>query len=139
VKVVRIIRNIMCKINEVMKKVKVWQIGYANRKDFNSQDIEKAICRPMGYVEIEDDEDCETIWHLLNWSCRNSAKPNNVFSPLTYCNSDIIIQTEGEDVFHVAMPIGWKLATSLEDAIAENKKKKSSNYWLFYDVPDTDN
>ena len=64
-----------------MKKVHVWQLGYAAFKDFalHNNNVE---CRQMGYVEVADEGSSQDlrdrVWELLNWSCWAEKKPDEV-------------------------------------------------------------
>lgn len=116
-----------------MRKVNVWKLGYTTFKDFilNNDNVE---CRPMGYVELEDDDDPEDTWHFLNWSCWTQTKPDKVKSSISYCNSEIIIQEEGSDEYHVCKPVGWEIAKNLEEAIKVSKAGRDFRYPLFPEV-----
>ena len=82
-----------------------------------------------GYVELDkfNEEEC---WHLLNWSCWSDEKPENVFSDLSCCNSDIIVHNPETNIYHLALPFGWKEFTSLE-SVKEwcIKQKSNGNMW----------
>ena len=122
-------------------KVNVWQMGYTTFKDYVMGDKEKAECRPMGYVLLDDDEDwAEETWNLLNWSCWNydengdyAIKPESVFSPLDHCNSDIIVQIDGTDVFMCADFAVWTMKHSLADAV-QSMKNGYNEFWPFEEV-----
>lgn len=111
-------------------KVNVWQVGYTTQRDYVLE--ENAQCRNMGYVEIPEMENWEEeVWNLLNWSCWTFDKPESVHSPLDHCNSDIVIQIEGTDVYKAAMFIGWKPCNSLNTAVDSVKKNE---LWPFSDM-----
>jgi len=120
-------------------KVNVWQVGYTTERDWI--DCVNPVCREMGYVIISDNtEDWEEkVWHLLNWSCWNfdekgiSHKPEEVHSPLRYCNSDVIFQIDGSGEYKCAKPVGFEDSFSLEDAIKKfmNGRRR---LWPFYDA-----
>jgi hypothetical protein len=116
----------------VMKKVKVWQVGYTTHKDWVWRNNANAECREMGYVMVEDDDKNwkETVWHLLNWSCWTDEKPENVFSPLTFCNSDIILKKENSSRYYSAAHCGWYVSTNLNASI-NNVKYGHHNLWPF--------
>ena len=118
-----------------MKKVHVWQLGFATQRDKVLHDKSKVECRQMGYVLIDDNEDdpAETVWNLLNWSCwSDNGKPDNVFSPLDHCNDDIIVNVEGTSIYACADFIGFTETTSLKDAIAHSLEHFDG--WCFHDV-----
>ena len=49
------------------KKVNIWQVGFVSVDDWKINDKRKAVCRPMGYVEVEDADNLEEdVWNLLN-------------------------------------------------------------------------
>lgn len=64
-----------------------------------------------GYIE-QQEFDAEECWNLLNWSCWTEEKPENVFSHLSVCNSDIILYNVESDTYHVCLPFGWKEFTN---------------------------
>jgi hypothetical protein len=119
-------------------KINIWQLGYTNLDDFNYSNKQNAVCRDAGFVMIDNLEDLweEEVWHLLNWSCwnyndeGNAVKPSSVHSYLDHCNSDIILNIDGTDIFKYALSVGFGEATSLEEAV--NKSKTGfCNYWPF--------
>lgn len=105
-------------------KVQVWQVGYATRKDWKER--VNPICRKMGYVVVPDYMELweEQVWNLLNWSCwnyddkGNVSKPREVHSPLSYCNSDIILKAENSNEYKYAKFVGFGETTSFEEAVA---------------------
>ena len=113
-------------------KVNVWQLGYNTYKDFKlNQNIQ---CREQGYVLIDSIDNWEEkVWDLLNWSCWAKNKPEEVHSPLTHCNSDIILQIEGTNLYKVSEFVGFTEHPSLETAI-KYAKQKPHEYWPFSDV-----
>lgn len=105
-------------------KVNVWQVGFIDMKAYMLREGDKAVCKERGYVMIENKEGWEEdVWNLLNWSCwnydknGNAVKPDDVYSTLDHCNSDIILQIDGTDQFKRAESVGWTSYTSLEGAI----------------------
>lgn len=118
-----------------MKKVRVWQVGYTTCKDWVLRNNANAECKEMGYVMVEDDDKYwrDTVWHLLNWSCWTRQKPENVFSPLTFCNSDIILKKENSSRYYSAAHCGWESSTNLNTSIC-NVKYGHHNIWPFADV-----
>lgn len=122
-------------------KVNIWQLGFTTFKDYLKHDNSKAQCRDMGFVIINEKKDLweEEVWNLLNWSCwnydenGNAVKPENVKSPLTHCNSDIIINIDGTNKYLYAKHVEWGEADTLEEAI--NKMKSDfCDFWPFRDV-----
>lgn len=120
-------------------KVNVWQMGYTNLEDFEKTNKGNAKCVNKGYVLLNSLDDYweETVWHLLNWSCWNydeekgeNVKPKSVHSPLTHCNSDIILNIEGTNTYKYAKSIGFGEANSLEEAIKQ-MFKCFCNFWPF--------
>ena len=122
-------------------KVNVWQVGFESVDDWKQHDNRKAKCRPMGYVEMEECEKWEDeVWHLLNWGCWNYddksekyVKPTEVHSPLTHCNSDVILQVEGTQVYRCAKSFGWGTHVTLKYAIRAIKNGHHS-IWPFSDA-----
>ena len=123
-------------------KVNVWQVGYTTQRDSVIGDPNLAECRPMGYVIVEDDEEDweDDAWHLLNWGCWNypkgggrAIKPEEVQSPLSFCNSDVILQREGTDLYYCADHCGWTKTSSLDRAVAIIRNGYHS-IWPFKDV-----
>ena len=121
-------------------KVNIWQVGFVSVDDWKTNDKRKAVCRPMGYVEVEDADNWEEdVWNLLNWSCWNydtngdAIKPECVHSPLTHCNSDVILQAEGTKVYRCAKSFGWGTHKTLKYAIRAIKTGYH-NLWPFSDV-----
>ena len=113
-------------------KVNVWQVGYATYRDFVLRDSRKAVCRLVGYVEIEPcDNWQEKVWDFLNWGCWTKHKPSNVHSYITHCNSDVILQVEGTDKYLRAKTVGWGRHKSLKCAVDAVKK---GFLWPFYNV-----
>jgi hypothetical protein len=120
-------------------KVNVWQVGYTTEKDWI--DRVNPVCREMGHVIIPDNtEDWEEeVWNLLNWSCWNydengiAHKPEEVHSPLRYCNSDVILQIDGSKEYKCAKSVGFEDSSSLEDAIKKFMNRKR-HLWPFYDA-----
>ena len=120
-------------------KVNVWQVGYTTEKDWI--DCANPVCREMGHVIIPDNtEDWEEeVWNLLNWSCWNydengiAHKPEEVHSPLGYCNSDVILQIDGSGEYKCAKSVGFEDSSSLEDAIKKFMNRKR-HLWPFYDA-----
>lgn len=106
-------------------KVNVWQVGYTTCKDWIIGDKRKGKNRYMGYVEVDEcDGWQDEAWHLLNWGCWAYdsekgcyVKPDEVHSPLTHCNSDVILQVEGTSVYKCAKHCGWGTHKTLEYAI----------------------
>lgn len=119
-----------------MKKVNIWQVGFESMRDYVLRNEEKLVCRPIGYVNMVrlDESWEESVWNLLNWSCWTRRKPKSVHSPLTHCNSDVILQVEGTDVFVCSCAVGWESARSLDGAFAKMKSGVHF-FWPFYDVP----
>ena len=116
-------------------KVNVWQVGFDNIKAYMLREGEKAICKERGYVVIYNLENWEeTVWDLLNWSCWTNMKPDNVFSSLDHCNSDVILQIDGTNDYRRAESVGWTTYNSLEDAINALKKTPYS-LWPLVEVP----
>ena len=105
-------------------KINVWKIGYTTFKDYLLGNKENTKYIDQGYVMIENTDDLweEDVWHLLNWSCwnyddsGNAIKPESVHSPLDHCNSDIIINIDGTNIYKYAKDVGFGDATSLDDA-----------------------
>ena len=123
-----------------MIKVNVWQVGYVSESDWRDGNKRKATCRNMGYVEIEESDGWEEdVWNLLNWSCwnygddGNAVKPENVHSPLSFCNSDVILQIEGTSVYRCAKHVGWGTHKTLEYAVRAIKSGHH-NLWPFHDA-----
>lgn len=115
-------------------RINVWQVGYNTTSDFVLQNKDKAECKKVGWVEPRHVNHWkDDVWDLLNWSCWTDEKPAGVHSPLTHCNSDIILQREGCKSFWAAKPFGWKKCESLDVAINEIKTV-SHSIWLFYDA-----
>lgn len=115
-------------------RINVWQVGYNTTSDFVLQNKDKAECKQVGWIEPRQVHRWkDDVWDLLNWSCWTDEKPANVHSPLTHCNSDIILQRKGCKSFWAAKPFGWKECKSLDEAINEIKKVFHS-IWLFYDA-----
>lgn len=120
-------------------KVNVWQLGYITFKDHLNWNKDKAQCRDMGFVVLDEKKDLweEDVWNLLNWSCWTEDKPDNVKSPLTHCNSDIIINIEGTNNYLYAKSVGWGEANSLEDAKKKMKEDIDCSFWPFSEVKRT--
>lgn len=121
-------------------KINIWHVGYASTDDWMAGDKRKAVCRNMGYVEIEKCDAWEDdVWEYLNWSCWNygkdgeAIKPDCVHSPLSFCNSDVILQIEGTEVYRCAKTCGWGTHKTLEYAIRAIKTGHH-NIWPFYDA-----
>lgn len=115
-------------------KVNVWQVGYTTQRDFVLH--ENAQCRNMGYVEVPEMEHWEDeVWHLLNWSCWTSDKPEGVHSPLDHCNSDVILQPEGSTRYMCAKSAGWRICNSLDSAVYSLQHNNSHYLWPFEDAP----
>lgn len=116
-------------------KVNVWQVGFDNIEAYMLGEGEKAICKERGYVVIDDLKNWEeTVWDLLNWSCWTNKKPDNVFSSLDHCNSDIVIQIEGSHEYKRAESMGWSHYATLEAAI-EALKKTPYSLWPLAETP----
>ena len=116
-------------------KVNVWQVGFMDMKAYMLREGEKALCKERGYVVIEDMKNWEEeVWNLLNWSCWTDKKPDNVFSSLDHCNSDIILQIDGTDQFKRAESMGWTHYATLEAAI-EALKKTPRSLWPLVEAP----
>jgi len=122
-------------------KINVWQVGYTTFKDFASSNRKNAKCVNKGYVLLDslDDYWDETVWHLLNWGCWNYdkekehyIKPESVQSPLDHCNSDIILNIDGTNVYKYAMSVGFGEESSLEKAI--KKITNECDFWPFPEV-----
>lgn len=122
-------------------KVNVWQMGYTTFKDFKNSNKENAECRDKGYVLLDNLDDLweETVWHLLNWGCWNYnekegkyIKPKSVKSPLTHCNSDVILNIEGTNIYKYAKSVGFGEATSLDEA----KTKMVEGFCKFWPFPE---
>lgn len=115
-------------------KVNVWQVGYTTERDYVLH--ENAQCRNMGYVEVPETENWEDeVWNLLNWSCWTSDKPEEVHSPLTHCNSDVILQSEGSTRYLCATHTGWQVCNTLGSAIYSLQHGGSHRLWPFNDAP----
>lgn len=116
-------------------KVNVWQMGYTTIRESVLGDRDKAVCRPMGHVFLEETYHWEEdVWHLLNWGCwSENGKPEGVHVPIDHCGSDVIIQKEGENTFWCASIAGWQCFYTLDEAI---KAMRVGFYtlWPFYDV-----
>jgi len=118
-----------------MSKINIWQVGYPSKESFEVGNPQNALCMYRGYVELNTIEEGwqETVWNLLNWSCWNydvngkAVKPENVHSPLAYCNDDIILQAEDLDKYFYAGFIGYDEANSLMEAI--NALKDGRPLW----------
>ena len=118
-----------------MSKIDIWQVGYPSEESWKVGNPQNAMLAYRGYVELDTLEEGwqEIVWHLLNWSCwnhddeGNAVKPENVHSPLTHCNDDIILQAEGSDKYFYAQFIGFKETNSLTEAI--NALKDGRTLW----------
>ena len=116
-------------------KVNVWQMGFTNMKAYMLGDSNGIACKERGYVLVENSEGWEEeVWNLLNWSCWTDKKPKDVHSPLEYCNSDVILQTDGTNEYKRAESVGWTDYTSLESAI-DALKKTPYSLWPLKEVP----
>ena len=119
-------------------KINVWQIGYTTFKDYLMDNKQKALLHPMGYVLLESEDDwAEKTWDLLNWSCWTETKPENVHSPLNHCNSDIIVNVDGTDIYMYAKSFGWGEEHSLFAAETAAKKESTCTFWPFQEVKRT--
>ena len=121
-------------------KVNVRQVGYTSESDWRDSNRRKAVCKNMGYVEVENANGWEEdVWNLLNWSCwnydsdGNATKPECVHSPLHFCNSDVILQIEGTDVYRCAKMCGWGTHKTLKYAVRAIKTG-FHNLWPFSDA-----
>jgi hypothetical protein len=125
-------------------KVNVWQMGYTTFKDYACSNKYNTKCVDKGYVFLDnlDNHWEETIWHLLNWGCwnidddGNAIKPESVQSPLDHCNSDVILNIDGTNIYKYAKSFGFGEATSLEEAI-KKMVDDFCNFWPFPDVKRT--
>ena len=116
-------------------KVNVWQVGFMDMVSNMLRQGDKAVCKERGYVLIEDKEDWEEeVWHLLNWSCWSYKKPEDVYSSLDHCNSDIILQIDGTNHYMRAEHVGWTEYPSLEGAI-DALKKTPDSLWPLIEAP----
>ena len=124
-------------------KINVWQVGYTTYKDYVCSNRQNAKCVDKGYVLINKlntgwEED---VWHLLNWSCwntddnGNAIKPESVKSPLDHCNSDVILNIDGTNIYKYAKGFGFGETTSLKEAIREITLE--CNFWPFPEVKRT--
>ena len=125
-------------------KISVWQVGYTTFKDYASSNRQNAKCVNKGYVLLNSLEDHyweDRVWHLLNWSCwnydesGNAIKPKSVQSPLDHCNSDVILNIEGTNIYKYAKGLGFGETTSLREAI--RKITLECDFWPFPDVKRT--
>lgn len=124
-------------------KINVWQVGYTTFKDYASSNRKNAKCINKGYVLIDNLDNYwdETVWHFLNWSCwniddnGNAIKPESVQSPLDHCNSDVILNIDGTNIYKYTKSFGFGEADSLRDAI--NKITLECNFWPFPNVKRT--
>ncbi len=124
-------------------KVNVWQVGYITFKDHACSNRKNAKCVDKGYVLLDslDDQWEETVWHLLNWGCwntddnGNAIKPESVKSPLDHCNSDVILNIEGTNIYKYALSVGFGEADSLKRAI--EKITNECDFWPFPEVKRT--
>jgi hypothetical protein len=122
-------------------KVNVWQVGYTTLKDYACSNRKNAKCVDKGYVLLNSLDDLweETVWNLLNWSCwntddnGNAIKPESVKSPLDHCNSDIILNIEGTNIYKYAKNSGFGVADSLKGAI-EKITNECCDFWPFPEV-----
>ena len=116
-------------------KVNVWQMGFDNIKAYMLRDSNGTACKERGYVLVENTDGWEEeVWNLLNWSCWTDKKPEDVHSPLEYCNSDVILQIDGTNEYKRAESVGWTDYTSLESAI-DALKKTPCSLWPLKEVP----
>ena len=116
-------------------KVNVWQVGFDNIKAYMLRDSSGTAYKERGYVLVENSEGWEEeVWNLLNWSCWTDKKPEDVHSPLKYCNSDVILQIDGTSEYKRAESVGWTDYTSLESAI-DALKKTPYSLWPLKEVP----
>lgn len=117
-------------------KVNIWQVGYTTCKDWVLRQRQQAQCQSKGYVLLEDkdrENDWEElVWHLLNWSCWTEVKPESIHSPLDHCNTDVILQIEGEKEYSIPKFMGFEKCSSLDEAakILQN----SHELWPFSNV-----
>ena len=115
-----------------MKKVYIWQGGFTSRNDRKERINPE--CRAKGYIllpeDLKDWEWKEYVWEQLNWGCWADKKPDNVFSPLDHCNSDIIIHEEGTSEYYRAASVDWVTYYSLEGAI-QDLLKNTEELWMF--------
>ena len=115
-------------------KVNVWQMGFDNIKAYMLRDSSGTVCKERGYVLVENSEGWEEeVWNLLNWSCWTDKKPEDVHSPLEYCNSDVILQIDDTNEYKRAEIVGWTDYTSLESAI-DALKKTPYSLWPLKEV-----
>lgn len=115
-------------------KVNVWQVGFTNMKDYMLKKSEGLAYKKRGYVMVEVTKGWEEdVWDLLNWSCWTSKKPEDVYSSLDHCNSDIVLQIEGTTQYKCAMSVGFKNCNSFEDAVA-TLKNHIYNLWPLEEV-----
>lgn len=127
-------------------KVNVWQIGYTTFKDYACSNRQNAKCVNKGYVLLDslDNHWEETVWHLLNWGCwninddGNAIKPESVQSPLDHCNSDVILNIDGTNIYKYAKSFGFGEVDSLKDAIKEiTLECVECDFWPFPNVKRT--
>lgn len=125
-------------------KVNVWQVGYTTFKDYASSNRQNAKCVDKGYVLLDNLDDYwdETVWRLLNWSCWNYneekgeyIKPESVHSPLTHCDSVVILNIDETNIYKYAKSVGFGETTSLREAIREITLE--CDFWPFPEVKRT--
>lgn len=122
-------------------KVNVWQVGFMDMKSYMLREGDKAVCKERGYVMIENKEGWEEdVWNLLNWSCwnydenGNVVKPDDVYSSLDHCNSDVILQIDGTNDYRRAELVDWTKYNSLEQAMTALKNDPHS-LWPLAEAP----
>lgn len=112
-----------------MKKYNILQMGYPTVEDWKNHNAGTIQFKERGYAMVEDNEGQEKVWDLCNWSCYADAKPENLHSELTHCNSDIVVWVEGSGEYWVAEPAGWKKFQTLEEAKRHMLAKSRYEAW----------
>ena len=108
-------------------KVNVWQVGFMDMKAYMLREGNEAVCKERGYVMVDSKTDWEeAAWELLNWSCWTDKKPEDVYSSLDHCNSDVILQIDDTNDYRRAESIGWTKYNSLEQAVTALKNDPHS-------------
>lgn len=107
-------------------QIKIYKIPYGYLSTAGLEfDIQE-----RGYIElgIFDPDEC---WQICNWSCwSKEGKPPHLYSDLDVVNSDVIFHNPKDDTYHLALRIGWKMTSTLDEMMeyCKNEQQKAREY-----------
>lgn len=105
---------ICCSLKNNMKKIRIFTPSY------NGKDIE---LNNSGYIQLPE-FDRDKCWEICNWSGYSDYKPENLFSQISSCSTDIIFLNPDTEEYHIPLGFGWCIVTNKKavcDTIKQNE------------------